>query len=44
MLGVGTGLQSTKRRKLAFGEQRQEKAESETARGMGGEEKREEEI
>lgn len=43
MLGVGTGLQSTKRRKLAFGDQRQEKAESEIARGMGGE-KGEEEI
>lgn len=43
MLGVGTGLQSTKRRKLAFGDQRQEKAGSETAQGIGGE-KTEEEI
>lgn len=37
MLGVGTGLESTKAGRLAFGEQRQGRAESE-GRGRRGEE------
>lgn len=43
MLGVSTGLESTKRRRLAFQQKRQEKSESESAPGIGGGERRGEE-
>ena len=38
--GGGHRLQSTKRKRPAIGEQRQEEAERETTRGMGGEKRR----